>query len=73
MGGCVYSFSGIYVSTNYLVSTAIPFDRRSTPVLRTLEDAKISKANLALSNLGFSNLDNRGSVSYCILDDPNLT
>ena len=41
---------------NNPVSTAIALDRRSTPVPRTLEDPKISKAKLALSNLGFSDI-----------------
>ena len=31
---------------NNPVSTAIALDRRSTPVLRTLEDSKLSKATL---------------------------
>ena len=35
---------------------ATVLDRRSTPVLRTLEDAKISKANLDLSNLDNPNI-----------------
>ena len=36
---------------NKPISTAIALDRRSTPVPRTLEDSKLSKANLVLSNL----------------------
>ena len=37
--------------SNYQSSTAIALDWRSTPVPRTLEHSKLSKANLVLSNL----------------------
>ena len=47
-------------------------DRCATGVPHTLEDPKISSATLGFSNLGFSNLDNRWSVSSCILDDAHL-
>ena len=46
----------ILIQIKYLVSTAMVLDRCATGVLHTLEDSKLSKANLALSNLGFSNI-----------------
>ena len=56
----IYSHStylrDILIQIKYLVSTAMVLDRCATGVLHTLEDPKISKANLALSNLGFSNI-----------------
>ena len=41
---------------NNPVSTAIALDRCATGVPHTLEDPKISKPKLALSNLGFSDI-----------------